>query len=263
MTTDQQPNLQPTQKVARYKTTRPIFAPTLNRKTTETRINDSLSLQLRPFSPTDLPHVHRLRTQPSVMINTSTGIIDADLSVSSVWMARYLPPNDATTFDLMIWVKQSDASEHTDAGPPWEHIGVLGCHMLSPVPHIGYMLRTEWWGKGIATHALKTFLRLWWLLPRREVEIDPSSMEDEHELHLTRLEWNQRQSGNAKSLDSSVTPETDVVPEILLAEIEERNFGSIKVVERCGFTYRASESVVEKNRQVTLLNYTASRPAAD
>jgi len=182
------------------------------------------------------------------MVNTSTGTCDADPSVSQAWMDRFLPPNDVTTFDLALWAKQGDE--------PYEHIGVIGCHIYEPVPHIGYMLRTEWWGKGIATKALQAFLGTWWALARQEVELDLEGAKDEHELHLMRLEWDQSDA------ESNSDADVRVVPEILLAEIEERNIGSIKVVERCGFKYRNREPVLEARGLFILLDYTASKPAA-
>jgi len=232
----------------RYKTTRPILPLTPDRKVIETYVNDTTTIQLRRFEPTDLKHVHRLRTQEEVMVNTSTGICDANHSVTQTWMDRFLPPNDASTFDLMLWAKQGDE--------PWEHIGVLGCHIFEPVPHIGYMLRTEWWGKSIATKALQAFLGTWWALKRRQVEVDLRGVEDEHELHLMRLEWDDSKNYLNPSVDMQA------VPEILLAEIDERNIGSIKVVERSGFKYRARETVVEEQGSFVLLDYTATNPTA-
>lgn len=231
----------------RYKTTRPVFPLTLDRSIIETRVNDNTTIQLRRFEPTDLEHAHRLRTQEAVMTNTSTGIRDADLNVSQEWMNRFLPPNDVSTFDLMLWVKHRDE--------PWEHIGVLGCHILEPVPHVGYMLRTEWWGKGIATKALQAFLRAWWALERRMVEVDVQGVEDKHQLHLMKLEWSQSEQEGDVS-------EVNAVPEILLAEVEERNLGSVKVVERCGFQYRDREPLIDDRGSYVLLDYTASKPAA-
>jgi len=231
----------------RYRTTRPILPLTPDRKIIEARVNDTTTIQLRRFETTDLEHVHRLRTQEAVMVNTSAGIRDASLGVTQTWMDRFLPPNDAVTFDLLLWVKQGDE--------PWEHIGVMGCHVFEPVPHVGYMLRTEWWGKGVATKALQAFLDAWWVLDRREVELDLRGVEDEHESHLMRLEWN-----NEKS-DVDLGVGMRAVPEILLAEIEERNIGSIKVAERCGFKYRSRESVKEEQGSFVLLDYTATDPS--
>lgn len=182
------------------------------------------------------------------MVNTEIGTCDPDLATSQQWMDRFLPPNDATTFGWMIWARQD--------GEPWEHIGNMGCHRTDPVPHLGYMLRTEWWGKRIATTAVQAFLNAWWKLERRVMEIDPQNVDDEHKLHLMGLEWGQDEQGSASSEGMKV------VSEILLAEVEHRNPGSIKVVERCGLTYRARETITVERGSFVLLDYIASKPTA-
>ncbi|KAJ9652068.1 hypothetical protein H2198_008692 [Neophaeococcomyces mojaviensis] len=162
---------------------------------------------------------------------------------SQQWMNRYLPPNDVNTYDLMLWAKEDSK--------PWEHIGVIGCHIMSPVPHIGYMLRTEWWGRSIATKALQVFLEDWWKLERKEVEVSTAEAEDEYGMHLMALEMNQSESDiNAD----------ETVPEILLAEIEENNIGSVRVITKCGFQYRGCKTIHEKGQSFVLLEYTLSRP---
>lgn len=184
------------------------------------------------------------------MVNTSTGVVDADLESSQKWMDRYLAPNDVHTYDLMIWVKANEQ--------PWEHIGCIGCHILTPVPHLGYMLRTEWWGKSIATKSVQAFLQVWWNLDRIETEVSSADAKDDHDLHLMSLELNQTKQ--SQDLDLESKPDLKAVPEILLAEIEENNVGSKKVVERSGFECRDSELVVEDNGTFMLLDYIMSRP---
>lgn len=180
------------------------------------------------------------------MINTSTGVIDESLEKSQIWMDRFMSPNDANNLDLMLWAKENDQ--------PWEHIGALGAHIMTPVPHIGYMLRSEWWGKSIATKAVKLFFQMWWSLERDEVVLTEADAKDEHEQHIMRLESEQ---------DTSRVGEDGihVVPEIIVAEIEENNIGSLRVIEKLGFQLRDRESVVEDTGTFVLLDYTLSRPS--
>ncbi|KAK5088755.1 hypothetical protein LTR05_002976 [Lithohypha guttulata] len=234
----------------RYRTTRPNIPLTVERKSVEARIDDHLIIQLRIFQQTDLEHAHRLRAQVAVMANTSTGVTDATLEVTQNWMNRFLAPNDKVTFNFMIWAKQDNA--------PWEHVGVIGSHMLTPVPRIGYMLRTEWWGKSITTRAVQTFLSLWWTLERKVVEIDLNDAQDEHDLHLIRLEYDQDEQ--LVSTYTSQCRDVKTVPEILVAEIEERNIASIRVVQRSEFQYRAQETIFENTKTFIQHDYTIARP---
>lgn len=225
----------------RYKTTRPIVPLAAERKIIEAAVNDHLKIQLRQYELTDLPHFYRLRTQERVMVNTSKGVIDEDIEASRTWMDRALPPNDKHTFNQAVWVQER--------GGPWEHIGSMGCHMLTPVAHLGYMIREEWWGKSIVTTAVQAFLQAWWALERTEVELSTDSAKDEHDRRIINLEMIQDGLGSK------------VVPEILLAEIEQNNIASQKIVEKFGFVYRGSETVVEENGTFVLLDYTLSRPS--
>lgn len=186
------------------------------------------------------------------MAYTSQGRIDNDMEASRVWMNRKLPPNDKVDFSLVIWAK--------DREEPWEHIGGIACHSLTPVPELGYMIREEWWGKSIVSTAVRAFLQVYWALPRIEVELNTDSVEDERDLHHANLEMNQ--DGVDNNIDSESSGGCKFVPEILLAVVEENNFGSKKIVERSGFVYRASKAVVENGRDFVLLDYTLSPPSA-
>lgn len=233
----------------KYRTTRPLIPSTADRKAVEASVNDHLTIQLRPYEPTDLPYVHRLRTQANVMVNTSTGVVDPDLEASRIWMDRKLPPNDKT-LDFAIWAKENDE--------PWEHIGIMGCHKMEPVPHLGYMIREEWWGKSIVTNAVRMLLQVWWALERKTVDLSTESAQDEHDLHLIMLEMDQ--SDLAENVEIIDEDGCKVVPEILLAEIEEHNIGSLRVIERSGFKYRDRESIVEDVGTFVLLDFTISPP---
>ena len=226
-----------------YLTTRPVIPPSSARKTIPVSISSTLHLELRAIQATDLPYMHQLRTQQAVMINTSTGKISPSLTATQTWLDRYLPPHDAKTYNFSVWIKE---------GESWEHIGVLGSHILEPLPHIGYMIRTEWWGKGIMSKAVQAFCDSWWKLERRDVEVPLQG--DVHERHILGLEYGQLEQ------------DQDMVQEILLAEIESNNIGSRKVIERCGFVKVGEERVRDhddssEDQMVTLEDWILTRPA--
>lgn len=165
------------------------------------------------------------------MCRTAVGCVDADQAVTQKWMDRFLPPNDSTTFNMMVWAKQDEQL--------WEHIGSVGCGMMGPIPYLGYMLRSEWWGKSIATTAVQAYLNVWWGLERKEVEIDIADAKDDHERYLISLEMNPSEEGQKVGSTNNIK----VVPEIVLAEIEEGNIGSHRVITKCGFTYKGKEVI--------------------
>ncbi|KAL4890453.1 GNAT domain-containing protein [Aspergillus ambiguus] len=120
-------------------------------------------LLIRPLQPTDLDALHVLRTQPEVMKWTSTGRIDQTLDETSQKLALFLPPNDATTFNCAICARHSD-----------ELLGVGGCHLYPGQhgwPELGYMLRRECWGQGLASEFLGAWLQAWAALPRADCEV--------------------------------------------------------------------------------------------
>jgi len=100
------------------------------------------------------------------MINTPLGVTSSP-SQSQAHLSLFLPPNDISTFNFAICLN------HTG-----EMIGIGGCHSLTSMfgwPVVGYQLRKEYWGQGLATEFLRGWLGLWAALPRgeREVRVHP------------------------------------------------------------------------------------------
>jgi RimJ/RimL family protein N-acetyltransferase len=161
---------------------------------------------MRPFTLDDLQGVHILRTQPEVMKYTALGRVDKDLAETEERLARFLPPNDAETYNCAICLSGTG-----------ELIGMGGVHRMSPElgwPEIGYIFKREYWGKGYATEFMRGFLGSWWELEREEVDVnvDPLS-----------IELGQDAAGS------------NTVPELLTAIVEENNNGSLRVMEKGGF----------------------------
>lgn len=188
-------------------TTVPVLPPSSSRPHVTTP-----RLLLRALAPSDLEAVHALRRQPEVMRWTSAGRVDEDPAQTAARLALYLPPNDTSTFNCAICLRETG-----------ELVGMGGVHQFEPAPgdtsspgwpEVGYMLRRESWGGGIATEFLGAFLVMWEGLPREVVE----RTVDVRSLSL---------AGRAEG--------AGLVAEQLVAVIDGKNSGSQRVLEKCGF----------------------------
>lgn len=171
-------------------------------------------LVLRPFTHSDLDALYTLRQQPEVMKWTTAGRVDADREETASKLALFLPPNDTKTFNCAICLK--------DTG---ELIGQGGVHAFEQPaddaaagpqlgwPEVGYMIREEHWGKGIATEFLAAFVDMWTGLPR---------------------EGTVGRRVTASSVGGAGGAAT-AVDEQLVAVIDGTNGASQKILERCGF----------------------------
>ncbi|RMZ86927.1 hypothetical protein DV736_g5844, partial [Chaetothyriales sp. CBS 134916] len=201
------------------KTTRPLFPSPAVPFTTP-------RLLLRPMRAEDAADLHILRTQYEVMKWTSTAKMDADLAFTASWMARFLPPNDATTFNFVV----------EELSNPGRVIGIAGSHIAEP-PECGYMLRSDMWGKGYATEAVKAWLIEHWKLPRKEVDVD-EQMIGHFDRHV----------------------DNGIYRELLRADIVEDNLASAKVLKKCGFVRAGSEQQDENGQKVTVVYLYLERP---
>ncbi|KAG7293309.1 hypothetical protein NEMBOFW57_003355 [Staphylotrichum longicolle] len=107
-------------------------------------------LTLRVLTQDDLAALHELRTQPEVMIWTALGKPDKDLAETQAKLDPFLPPRDEATFNFAICDRATG-----------QMIGIGGCHLWRSAfgwPEVGYMLRKEFWGKGLGTEFLRGFL---------------------------------------------------------------------------------------------------------
>lgn len=202
------------------KVTRATF-PTPAKATTTAR------LLLRPMTADDVAEFHFLRTQPEVMIYTATGKVDIDHDATRVWLDRFIPPNDATTFQFAV----------EELMNPGVIIGCVGSHIAEP-PTLGYMFRKEYWARGYATEAVQGWLEEYWKLPRHEIDLQSTMPEN------SELQWH-----------------GDVARELILATIESRNIGSSKVLAKCGFKPTGITEEVEDFRgPAVLVHHYLERP---
>ncbi|KAL2263496.1 hypothetical protein VTK26DRAFT_6491 [Humicola hyalothermophila] len=129
-------------------------------------------LILRPLVPEDLDAIHALRSQPEVMHWTRLGVPDRDRDETCKKMAAYLSPSP------------SPSPSPSQPPPPDSYncaiclratgqlIGVGGCHNWASSlgwPEIGYMLRSEHWGRGLGTEFVRGFVEGVWETLEREV----------------------------------------------------------------------------------------------
>ncbi|KAL8400129.1 hypothetical protein RB594_000510 [Gaeumannomyces avenae] len=112
-------------------------------------------LVLRALRAEDLNAVHVLRTQPEVMVWTSTGRGDKDMAETQHKLDNYLPPNDVETFNCAICWRET--GELIGMGGSW--------------PELGYTIRKEFWGRGLATELVRAFLEAYVMLPRARAQI--------------------------------------------------------------------------------------------
>ncbi|KAM7215926.1 Acetyltransferase (GNAT) domain containing protein [Rhypophila decipiens] len=191
-------------------------------------------LVIRPLRESDLQSLYEIRSQPEVMKNSPRGRPDTDVSESKRVLDAYLAPKDEETFYFAICLKSSKDDD--------KMIGLGGCHRLGSMfgwPVVGYMIRREYWGMGMATEFLTAWLGLWEELERRGVVIDvdattvvlqtlPSS--------VTLSSDSDTSGGNLKDKgdEISVVP---TAPEQIVAWALADNVGSWRVMEKAGFEH--------------------------
>ncbi|RFU78704.1 acyl- n-acyltransferase [Trichoderma arundinaceum] len=190
------------QERIKIRTTLPLIPPIDSRDEIHTA-----RLILRPPRVSDVPALHKLRTQHEVMQCTPLGV-DKTLEDTLRSLDKMLPPNDSKTYHFHVF--QKDTGELVGKGGMH---GVDGCHF--GWPEAGYSFKHEHWGKGYATEFMTAYLENWWSLPRKEVEIevDPVSV-------------------GSEGLEAGDAP----VVERIAAVIDVTNKGSGRVLEKSGFT---------------------------
>lgn len=110
-------------------------------------------LLLRGLSQDDLEAYHTLRTDPEIMKWTVQGRPDRDLAETQEKLDLFLPPNDVLKSNWAICLRESG-----------EFIGIGGVHIFASTfgwPELGYMIRREYWGRGLATEFLRGFVGYW------------------------------------------------------------------------------------------------------
>ncbi|KAL8393418.1 hypothetical protein RB595_003259 [Gaeumannomyces hyphopodioides] len=165
-------------------------------------------LVLRALRAEDLNAIHVLRTQPEVMVWTTTGRGDKDIAETQAKLDLSLPPNDVETFNCAICWRETG-----------EVIGVGGSHRFKGAygwPELGYMIRKEFWGRGLATEMVKAFLDAYVKLPRAPAQLRV----DRRSVVATTAGQQQQEPVEAR--------------EVLVALVETSNERSHGVLMKCG-----------------------------
>jgi RimJ/RimL family protein N-acetyltransferase len=182
-------------------------------------------LILRPLYQDDIAAYHSLRSQPEVMHFTRQGRVDNDIAESQSRLDAFLPPNDAENYNFAICLK--DTGEMIGVGGNTSWVSSFGW------PEVGYMIRKEQWGKGLAPEFLRAFLVAWQELPRVEAEVKVDSR-------------------TADALPSN----GGLVPEQLFAVTKTENTRSQAMLRRCGLehflTYKARHARDAKGELIDL-----------
>ncbi|KXJ86251.1 GNAT domain-domain-containing protein [Microdochium bolleyi] len=198
-------------------------------------------LVLRPFTQDVLEDMHSLRIQPEVMIFTRRGVPDTDLAETQERINPVLPPNDATTYNWVIYEAQAG--------------GIVGCGGFFAFsetmgwPEVGYMFKKEHWGKGYATEFLRAWLEAWWKLPRSEVEL---------EVPVSTVEDMPAAEDGVRVVDK----------DLVVALIEAHNHSSRRVLEKSGFRQAMFLDEPDKRAgcdgaKVTVVGFVAAAPDND
>lgn len=137
---------------------------------------------------------------------------------------QFLPPNDTKTFNCAICLRETG-----------EFVGIGGVHQFSQVveegslhsepnpqhgygwPELGYLIRQEYWGKGLATEFVRAFLGMWEQLHRASVEV---------EVNTKSLVNGCSECGNGVSAPAK---------EALIAIVDRTNVASQRILQKCGF----------------------------
>ncbi|KAF3762270.1 acyl-CoA N-acyltransferase, partial [Cryphonectria parasitica EP155] len=169
-------------------------------------------LYLRPLAPSDLDALYELQLQPEVMRWTAAGRPVAHKDETAAKLAQFLPPHDIETFNCAICLAGDEDGGGTLIGIG----GVKNEEGSYGWPELGYLLRKEYWGTGLATEFVRAFLSMWEDLDRMPIEL----------------------SVNAKTLAGEVVDEDGsgmVSREQLVAIVDSSNAASYRIVEKLGF----------------------------
>lgn len=151
-------------------TTRPVVEDTLKSLCTDRLI-------IRPLLMSDLPAFRVVRTQPAAMTSSGKGRPDGDILETEDKLRRLQSPYSDSHVYYGIFLKKPDNTEG-------ELIGDGGVHKFTDTetgwPEFGYKLKKEHWNHGFATEFAKKFLKEWWDLPRKDLQIQvvPCSFAD-------------------------------------------------------------------------------------
>lgn len=203
-------------------------------------------LLIRPLAADDLEGIHAIRTQPDVMAWSAAGRIDRDRDETAAVLAKFLSPHDTGTFNCAICLRATG-----------ELVGIGGVHRLNSAggrddddagvgpedgygwPELGYMLRREHWGRGLATEFVTAFLGLWEDLRREPAEMRVNTK--------SVVGAGSAGAGHGSGGASGASGGPRQAREVLVAIIDPRNAASQRILEKCGF--ESFDTWAQKDRE--------------
>lgn len=203
-------------------------------------------LLIRPLAASDLDGFHLLASNYEVMKWTAAGRAHTNLEETRKKLNQFLPPNDTKTFNCAICLRETG-----------EFVGIGGVHQFSQVvdegfdgvsnpqqgygwPELGYLMKQEYWGKGLATEFVMAFLGMWEQLHRASVQV---------EVKTKSLVDDGGDCGDGASASSK---------EVLIAIIDRTNVASQRILQKCGierFDDFTEQDEKDPEKSVELLSY--------
>ncbi|KAF3797368.1 hypothetical protein GCG54_00009339 [Colletotrichum gloeosporioides] len=167
-----------------------------------------------------LRHTESLESSRKLMENTFTSTSQAPWLVTCAIMSSKYPALD------------------NEGGCCTKMIGCVRTTRASPWGlSVGYKIRSDCWRKGYATRALQLFLDEYWsherTAPRSDVYVHRKPAENGLALDQSLAEKNE---GDGAQLGHVSNEENDDDVEIthLIAQVDPKNVGSMRVAEKCG-----------------------------
>lgn len=186
-------------------------------------------LLIRPLAASDLDGFCQLTRNYEVMKWTAAGRVHTSPEETRKKLGEFLPPNDTKTFNCAICLRET--GEFIGIGGVHRFSRVEGLHGVNPAsgygwPELGYLLKQEYWGKGLATEFVAAFLGMWEQLQRTNVEVDV----------------------NVKSLvDGDCSDASVPAREALIAIVDPTNGASRRILQKCGF--EEFDNFTERHRE--------------
>ncbi|KAJ5649850.1 N-acetyltransferase GNAT family [Penicillium longicatenatum] len=134
---------------------------------------ESNRLLLRPVKDRDTTALFAVRARPEVAKTNYPKTPFQSIEQTKEWLSSKIFKAPASVIGRSFVYSIVDKSI-----PDTEEqvIGYMGINAVDPCPEIGYSLLPESWGKGFATESLRMMLKMWWDLPRMELDdLDRSS----------------------------------------------------------------------------------------
>ncbi|KAJ5135650.1 uncharacterized protein N7515_004928 [Penicillium bovifimosum] len=158
---------------------------------------ESDRLHLRPVVDDDASALFAIRARPEVAEMNDPKTPFQSIEETREWMAtKVFTSGPADVIGRSFYYAILDKSI-----PRAEQlVGYISINQVDPFPEIGFALHPDSWGKGYATEAMRLMLKMWWGLERRH-------------------------------LDESDCSEVEKA----FALCHQRNAGSCRVLEKCGF----------------------------